>query len=72
MFVGKPLGDTILFFGCRHKVEDYIYEEEIKNYHAEGTISHLYVAFSRDQVCNLDKLRKRWRDKMIYIYFLFV
>ncbi|XP_046840144.1 NADPH--cytochrome P450 reductase-like [Xenia sp. Carnegie-2017] len=46
---GKPLGDTILFFGCRHKVEDYIYEEEIKNYHAEGTISHLYVAFSRDQ-----------------------
>ena len=49
-FPGKPVGDTILFFGCRHKTEDYIYQEEIEQYHAEGTISHLFVAFSRDQV----------------------
>ena len=48
--VGKPLGDTVLFFGCRHKAEDYIYQDEIEQYHNEGTISHLFVAFSRDQV----------------------
>jgi NADPH-ferrihemoprotein reductase len=47
---GKPMGDTLLFFGCRHKAEDYIYQEEIEQYHNEGTISHLFVAFSRDQV----------------------
>ncbi|CAB4040517.1 NADPH--cytochrome P450 reductase-like, partial [Paramuricea clavata] len=46
---GKPVGDTLLFFGCRHKAEDYIYQEEIEQYHNEGTISHLFVAFSRDQ-----------------------
>ena len=48
--LGKTIGDTVLFFGCRHKAEDYIYEEEIEQYHTEGTISHLFVAFSRDQV----------------------
>lgn len=24
---GKPLGDTILYFGCRNKNQDYLYRE---------------------------------------------
>jgi len=46
---GKPVGDTILYFGCRKKSEDYLYEEELKGFVADGTITKLYAAFSRDQ-----------------------
>lgn len=46
--LGKPVGDTILYFGCRHKNEDYIYEEELAKYVDEGLLK-LHVAFSRDQ-----------------------
>ena len=46
---GKPVGETLLYFGCRHRSEDYIYEDELLNYEAEGLLTKLYVAFSRDQ-----------------------
>nr|AUX13058.1 NADPH-cytochrome P450 reductase [Apolygus lucorum] len=45
---GKPVGETILYFGCRKKSEDYLYEEELENYAKEGSLK-LYTAFSRDQ-----------------------
>lgn len=40
----------MLFFGCRKKSEDYIYEDELLSYSQGGTIAKLHVAFSRDQV----------------------
>jgi len=46
---GKPVGETILYFGCRHRNEDYIYEKELAKYKDEGLLTKLYVAFSRDQ-----------------------
>ena len=49
----KALGNTVLYFGCRHKSEDYIYQDELEAFNKEGTISDLLVAFSRDQVCVL-------------------
>ncbi|XP_044733149.1 NADPH--cytochrome P450 reductase isoform X2 [Chrysoperla carnea] len=45
---GKEVGDTILYFGCRKKSEDFIYEEELKEYVEKGSLT-LKVAFSRDQ-----------------------
>ncbi|KAF2896883.1 hypothetical protein ILUMI_09293 [Ignelater luminosus] len=45
---GKPLGESILFFGCRKKAEDFIYEDELKEYEAKDTLK-MHVAFSRDQ-----------------------
>ena len=48
---GKQLGTTILFFGCRHKAHDYLYEEELKQYLEDEVLSKVFVAFSRDQVC---------------------
>lgn len=48
--VGKQIGDTVLFFGCRKKNEDYIYEDELSSYSQDGTLAQLHVAFSRDQV----------------------
>lgn len=46
---GRELGPTVLFFGCRHKSEDYIYQEQLEKWHSEGIITELHVAFSRDQ-----------------------
>ena len=46
---GKPIGATILFFGCRSAKEDYIYEEELNTFVEKKVLSDLVVAFSRDQ-----------------------
>jgi NADPH-ferrihemoprotein reductase len=51
---GQRIGDMLLFFGCRKKAEDYLYEEELENYLKEGTLAALHVAFSRDQVRKFD------------------
>ena len=45
----KPVGDTILYFGCRKKSEDFLYEEELNQYVENKTLTKLYTAFSRDQ-----------------------
>ncbi|GFY55285.1 NADPH--cytochrome P450 reductase [Trichonephila inaurata madagascariensis] len=46
---GKPVGDTILYFGCRKAQEDYLYEDELKAFVEDGTLTKLHLAFSRDQ-----------------------
>lgn len=46
---GKPVGDTVMYFGCRKQAEDFIYEEELRDYEKNGTLTKLYLAFSRDQ-----------------------
>ncbi|XP_062329842.1 P450 (cytochrome) oxidoreductase b [Osmerus eperlanus] len=46
---GKELGETVLYFGCRHKNEDYIYQEELEEAEKTGVLSQLNIAFSRDQ-----------------------
>ncbi|XP_059147602.1 NADPH--cytochrome P450 reductase-like [Physella acuta] len=45
---GKPVGDTILYFGCRNKATDFIYEEELMKY-VDKKVLKLHTAFSRDQ-----------------------
>jgi len=45
---GDALGTTVLYFGCRHRDQDYIYREELEAWEAEGLVS-LRTAFSRDQ-----------------------
>ncbi|GFR11768.1 NADPH--cytochrome P450 reductase [Trichonephila clavata] len=46
---GKPVGDTILYFGCRKAQEDFLYEDELKAYVEDRTLTKLHLAFSRDQ-----------------------
>ena len=48
MSEGKPVGPTVLYFGCRNKSQDYIYPEELKNQEQDGLLT-LHTAFSRDQ-----------------------
>ncbi|KAI5696906.1 hypothetical protein M8J75_002105 [Diaphorina citri] len=44
---GKEVGDTILYFGCRRRDEDYLYGDELEAYEKKGSLK-LHVAFSRE------------------------
>ncbi|CAO3620404.1 unnamed protein product [Mucor fragilis] len=44
---GEKVGDVVLFFGCRRKDQDYIYNDELEQYVKEGVLTHLHTAFSR-------------------------
>ncbi|XP_043909715.1 NADPH--cytochrome P450 reductase [Protopterus annectens] len=46
---GKEVGETVLYYGCRHEKEDYLYQEELEQYQKNGVLTQLNVAFSRDQ-----------------------
>jgi cytochrome P450/NADPH-cytochrome P450 reductase len=43
---GAALGPAMLFFGCRHPDQDYLYADELKAFEAGG-ITELHTAFSR-------------------------
>lgn len=43
MCVGKPVGETVLFFGCRTESDDFIYQEELQEVVDDGllTVGHI-------------------------------
>ena len=43
---GASLGPAMLFFGCRHPDQDYLYADELKAFEAGG-VTELHTAFSR-------------------------
>src|SRR3954462_2180410 len=43
---GAELGPAMLFFGCRHPDQDYLYRDELKAFETSG-ITELHTAFSR-------------------------
>src|SRR5581483_8300760 len=43
---GANLGPAMLFFGCRHPEQDFLYADELKGFEASG-ITELHTAFSR-------------------------
>jgi cytochrome P450/NADPH-cytochrome P450 reductase len=43
---GVPLGPALLFFGCRHPRQDFLYSEELRAFEARGVV-RLECAFSR-------------------------
>jgi cytochrome P450 / NADPH-cytochrome P450 reductase len=43
---GATLGSAMLFFGCRHPEQDFLYADELKAFAADG-VTELYTAFSR-------------------------
>jgi cytochrome P450 / NADPH-cytochrome P450 reductase len=45
---GSRLGPAMLFFGCRHPEQDFLYADELKAFAADG-IAELHTAFSRGE-----------------------
>jgi cytochrome P450 / NADPH-cytochrome P450 reductase len=45
---GATLGPAMLFFGCRHPDQDYLYADELKAFEA-SRITELHTAFSRSE-----------------------
>lgn len=58
---GLPIGEIYLYLGSRHRREEYLYGELWEAYKAEGILTHIGAAFSRDQpekVYIQDKIRE--------------
>jgi NADPH-ferrihemoprotein reductase len=62
--MNRPLGEMLLFFGCRTPAEDYIYQEEFEEAQnqLDGKLS-ITTAFSRvDNVYVQDRIREKAQD----------
>ena len=44
---GAPIGGSLLFFGCRDPMQDFLYEDEMRAFEAEG-VTKLVCSFSRE------------------------
>lgn len=42
-------GKNTLYFGCKNRDIDYLYRDEIEEYHEKKIVSSLHLAFSREQ-----------------------
>jgi len=47
--MGIEVGPIVLYFGARHRHEEWLYGDEWDAYAAEGLVTRLGLAFSRDQ-----------------------
>ncbi len=61
---GQTLGEAMLFFGCRHPNQDFIYEDELEAAVKDGLVE-LHTAFSRKtkkRIYVQDRLREKGYD----------
>jgi sulfite reductase (NADPH) flavoprotein alpha-component len=66
----KAPGRNWLFFGHQHRDSDFFYEDELAGMKAAGVITHLYLAWSRDDTEKFyvqDRMRQAGRDLWAWI-----
>jgi cytochrome P450/NADPH-cytochrome P450 reductase len=60
---GNPLGKALLFYGCRHSEQDFIYREELHAFENNG-IAQVVTAFSRQDDQPKEYVQhKMWQHK---------
>jgi sulfite reductase (NADPH) flavoprotein alpha-component len=73
----RARGDNWLFFGDQHAASDFLYETELKAMQAEGVLTRLDTAFSRDQAEKIyvqDRMAEHaaelyaWLERGAYFY----
>ncbi|MFN0111371.1 MAG: bifunctional cytochrome P450/NADPH--P450 reductase [Blastocatellia bacterium] len=57
---GKAIGRSLLFFGCRHPQQDFIYQDELSHF-VEAGVTELACTFSR-----VESQKKRYVQDEIY------
>ncbi|KAI9144095.1 hypothetical protein BKA69DRAFT_1026013, partial [Paraphysoderma sedebokerense] len=67
--VATPLGEAILFFGCRKATHDFLYREEWTHHLSTGGLTKLITAFSRDQKEKI-YVQNKLEDEKHYIWDL--
>ena len=60
----EKLGEAILFFGCRARDQDYLYEKELQAHLKSGALSTLHVAFSREAGQKVYVQDKIWEHRV--------
>ncbi|MFT3944296.1 MAG: sulfite reductase flavoprotein subunit alpha [Ancrocorticia sp.] len=60
-------GGNWLFFGDQHRATDFIYEDELTELSKKGVLTHLDLAFSRDQAEKI-YVQNRMREKASELY----
>ena len=45
----ESVGPNVLYFGCKQRSMDYLYEDELKVFREQGHLGIFHVAFSREQ-----------------------
>jgi len=67
---GVEVGPMALYFGARTRFAEYLYGEEMEAYHRSGLLTHLQLAFSRDQLNKIYIQHKILEDRKIMVDFL--
>lgn len=45
---GKAVGPNILYFGCKDRTQDYLYQDELEAFQSDNVLDELHLAFSRE------------------------
>ncbi|HYX59386.1 MAG TPA: sulfite reductase flavoprotein subunit alpha, partial [Streptosporangiaceae bacterium] len=67
---GVMLAEAALFNGIRSASQDYIYRDEIARFAAEGVLSHVHVAMSREQPGHREYVQDRIRAQGALVWRL--
>lgn len=77
---GVDVGPAILYFGCKNRDMDFLYEDELEGFRASGALTTLHLAFSREMnkkvyvqhvMARPENAQETWRlvnDEAAHIY----
>eukprot|EP01088_Endostelium_zonatum_P019218 TRINITY_DN6529_c0_g1_i1.p1 TRINITY_DN6529_c0_g1~~TRINITY_DN6529_c0_g1_i1.p1 ORF type:complete len:687 (-),score=185.41 TRINITY_DN6529_c0_g1_i1:48-2108(-) len=58
----KPVGEMLLFFGCRNSKHDFLYEQQLRDCEKEGVVE-VKVAFSREEGVEKQYVQDKLREE---------